>query len=328
MKMKKYFLLALVVLTGMASSCKYDDGEIWDNVNNLADRVASLEAITKQMNSDIAAMQSVITALQNQTMVKEVEELKDGYIIHFTDGTQATIKNGTDGKDGADGENGKDAPVVNVAQVEGVYYWTITIDGKTEWLTDEEGNKLAVTGADGAAGSNGSAGADGKDGKTPLIRVNKDYWEVSYDGGKTYVQITTPDGEPVKAVGEKGKDGDSMFSSVEEVNGNLVITMANKEVYTLCLAASVTYKNGDTPLEGNEVSVAVGESVTLAYQVEVMENYSAEIISQKGVEATVDEKAKSITIALNEGVTEGKIVILYYNANQTITSSLIVKSAQ
>ena len=97
MKMKKYFLLALVVLTGITSSCKYDDGEIWDNVNNLADRVASLEAITKQMNSDISAMQSIVTALQKQIMVKEVEELKDGYIIHFTDGTQATIKNGANG---------------------------------------------------------------------------------------------------------------------------------------------------------------------------------------------------------------------------------------
>ena len=70
--MKKYFLLALVVLTGIASSCKYDDDELWDNVNDLADRITALETVTKQMNSDIVAMQSVITALQKQLTVRMV----------------------------------------------------------------------------------------------------------------------------------------------------------------------------------------------------------------------------------------------------------------
>ena len=95
--MKKYFLLALVVWTGIASSCKYDDDEVWDSVNNLADRVTALETATKQLNSDIAALQSIVSALQNQVSVSDVEKLADGYIIHFTDGTKATIKNGEDG---------------------------------------------------------------------------------------------------------------------------------------------------------------------------------------------------------------------------------------
>ena len=132
----------------------------------------------------------------------------------------------------------------------------------------------------------------------------------------------------MKAVGEKGNDGDSMFTSIEKVNGTLVITLANEETYTLCLAASVTYSvtsmNGETPLEGNEISIVAGESVTLKYTVEVMEDYSAEIISQKGVEATLNEKAKTITISADSAASERKIVILFYNANQTITSSLKV----
>ena len=82
--------------------------------------------------------------------------------------------------------------------------------------------------------------------------------------------------------------------------------------------------NGETPLEGNEISIVAGESVTLKYTVEVMEDYSAEIISQKGVEATLNEKAKTITISADSAASERKIVILFYNANQTITSSLKV----
>jgi len=115
-------MFMLVVLTGIASSCKYDDEELWDYVTDLADRISTLETLTKQMNGDIAAMQSIISALENKVYISEVEKLTDGYILHFTDGTTATIKNGIDGL------NGKDAPIVGVKQEKGVYYWTITVE--------------------------------------------------------------------------------------------------------------------------------------------------------------------------------------------------------
>ena len=43
-------MFMLVVLTGIASSCKYDDEELWDYVTDLADRISTLETLTKQMN--------------------------------------------------------------------------------------------------------------------------------------------------------------------------------------------------------------------------------------------------------------------------------------
>ena len=94
--MKKIFFIALVALTGVVSSCKYDDAEIWDSVENLADRVTSLEQLTQQLNSDITAMQAIAAALQKNVSVSEIETLVDGYIIYFTDGTKAIIKNGKD----------------------------------------------------------------------------------------------------------------------------------------------------------------------------------------------------------------------------------------
>ena len=178
MNLKKFFVLMLVALTAITSSCKYDDDELWDTVNSLAERISALETLTKQMNSDIAAMQSVISALENKVYVSEVEKLTDGYILHFTDGTTATIKNGTNGL------NGKDAPVINVKQENGVYYWTITVDGETTWLTDDKGNKLPVSGTDGENGTNG------KNGVTPLLKVDGDgYWMVSYDNGSSYTYV-------------------------------------------------------------------------------------------------------------------------------------------
>lgn len=336
MKMKKYFLLALVVLTGIASSCKYDDDDLWENVNDLADRVTSLEAATKQMNSDIAAMQSIISALQNQVTVSKVEELKDGYIIHFSDGTKATIKNGADGKDGAngadgkdgvDGENGKDgkdganAPIINVKQEGGVYYWTITVDGKTEWLTDEDGNKLRVSGEDGEDGKDGTSGSSGKNGNTPLLKVNAaGNWTVSYDNGATYTEVKDVNNQPIKAKGENGVNGDSKFTSIKMSDGIVTIKYNGKD-YVIPVAASVSYKG----LDGDVVTLEPKGSVTLAYTVTEMPNASVEVVKAPYF-VSVEAGNGKLTIKAKSTSTEaGKIVLLYYNANKTITSVLTVK---
>ena len=335
--MKKYFLLALVVLTGIASSCKYDDDDLWENVNDLADRVTSLEAATKQMNSDIAAMQSIISALQNQVTVSKVEELKDGYIIHFSDGTKATIKNGADGKDGANGadgkdgangENGKDgkdganAPIINVKQEGGVYYWTITVDGKTEWLTDEDGNKLRVSGEDGEDGKDGTSGSSGKNGNTPLLKVNDGYWMVSYDNGTTYANVKDVNGTPVKAEGNDGEAGDSKFTSINK-SGDKVVIVFDGKTYEIPLAASVTYSG--TGIDGDVVTLAPKTSVTLNYELSEMLNASVEVVKAPDFVAVEAGNGK-LTIKAKSAFTEpGKIVLLYYNANKTITSVLTVK---
>lgn len=266
MKMKKYFVLMLVVLTGIVSSCKYDDDELWDNVNDLAQRISALETLTNQMNGDISAMKTIISALENQVAVSEVEKLTDGYILHFTDGTKATIKNGkdgadgtdgTDGKDGVDGVNGKDgadganAPIINVKQDNGIYYWTITVDGETTWLTDDAGNKLPVNGTNGkdgadgedgkdgadgedgkdgadgtpgtpgADGENGKDGADGKDGIVPQLKVDAEgYWTVSYDNGVTFDYVLNSEGKKVYAIGEKGDKGNTGSSGSSGSSGS------------------------------------------------------------------------------------------------------------
>ena len=339
--MKKYLILAMVVLTGIASSCKYDDDEVWDSVNDLAERVTSLEAVTKQMNSDIAALQSIVSALQKQVSVSEVETLADGYIIHFSDGTKATIKNGEDGKDGADGkdgedgkdgadgkdgENGKDgadAPLINVAKYGDVYYWTITVDGVTEWLTDDAGNKLPVSGKDGSDGEDGASGSNGEDGNTPLLKVSSDgYWMVSYDNGSTYGYVKDENNNNVLAKGKDGSNGDSKFSSITSADG-IVSIQFNGSVYEFPMVAAVTY-TGEGYADG-VVTVKNNSSVTLKYEVSNLgSSFSAEVISisDDAITASIDESRKELNIHCGGTLARSKIVILYYNANQTITSVL------
>jgi hypothetical protein len=85
-------------------------------------------------------LQKIVEALQDNLSISKVEQISDGYIIHFSDGSTATIKNG---------KNSEDAPIIGVKKdTDGIYYWTL--DG--EWLTDEKGNKVKAQGTDGKDG--------------------------------------------------------------------------------------------------------------------------------------------------------------------------------
>ena len=333
-------MFMLVVLTGIASSCKYDDEELWDYVTDLADRISTLETLTKQMNGDIAAMQSIISALENKVYISEVEKLTDGYILHFTDGTTATIKNGIDGL------NGKDAPIVGVKQEKGVYYWTITVDGETSWLTDEKGNKLPVS------GTSGTNGEDGKNGVTPLLKVDGDgYWMVSYDNGSSYTHVLDANGHKVYAVGPEGpagsdgvngrpgadgkpeadgNDGDSKFQNIEVQEDKVIITLADGTKFEIPISKSgVVYTVEGKVVDEKEIEITQKGSVTLKYEISKMDDVTVEILSKSGVTVNLDENKQEITITheVGELISEAKVVLLFYNDEQTLTSVLKFKEA-
>lgn len=206
--------MAVMVTAIVLSSCEYDDGKIWDSVHGLEDRVAKLEELCKQMNTNISSLQTIVTALKNNDYVTGVTPVLQngkevGYTITFSKSSPITIFHG---KDGANGSG--HTPVIGVKRdTDGVYYWTL--DGS--WLTDERGDKIKAEGKDGKDGSDGEDGSDGtngNDGITPKFKIENDYWFISYDGGDTWTQVGKATGEDGKD-GEDGISGDSMFSDVD-----------------------------------------------------------------------------------------------------------------
>lgn len=198
------FIILLALSSFMAISCseEYDDSELWDKVNSLDDRITSIEEQIESMNKNIGNLEEIVDALKNRLYITKVSDLSDGYVITFSDGSQIEI---TDGKDGT---NGKDAPVIGVRLYNGKYYWTQTINGKTDWLYDNDGNIIPASGMDAA---------------TPLLKVDSDgYWIISYDNGNSYTAVRDENGNKVKAAGE---DGNIFFESVNIVGDELWITL-------------------------------------------------------------------------------------------------------
>ena len=232
--MKKIHLLLLGLTLCLFSACH---DKLWDAIDDLDGRVTKLEELCKEMNTNISALQTIVDVLQSNDFITSIVEIKKdgeivGYTITFGKHDPITIYHGQDGKDGQNGQNGADGkdgstPVIGVAQdTDGVYYWTLN----GEWLMDDNGNKLPVSGKDGKDGANG---ADGKDGISPLLKIENGYWYISYDNGATWT-------ESGKAIGDNGQDGQNGTDGKDGQDGvTPLLKIENSYWY-------ISYDNGAT----------------------------------------------------------------------------------
>ena len=246
--------------------------EYGESIRDHEQRISALEELCKQMNTNIEALQTLVDALEKRDYVTNVSEVRSngeviGYTISFAYSDTITIYHGQDGANGADGKDGYTPQIGVMKDTDNIYYWTL--DG--EWLLDAKGNKIKAVGTDGADGkdgqdgangtdgkdgqdgtngsdgkdgqngtngTDGKDGADGKDGITPQLKIENDYWYVSYDNGATWVQLGKATGEDGQngangADGENGKDGDSIFNSVTQDDEFVYFNLADGTMITL-----------------------------------------------------------------------------------------------
>ncbi len=295
--------------------------EYGQTIKDHEQRISALEELCKQMNTNIEALQTLVDAIEKRDYVTNVSEVRSngeviGYTISFAYSDTITIYHGKDGQDGANGADGKDGytPQIGVMKdTDNIYYWTL--DG--EWLLDAKGNKIKAVGTDGADGkdgqdgangtdgkdgqngtngsdgkdgqdgtngTDGKDGADGKDGVTPQLKIENDYWYVSYDNGATWVQLGKATGEDGKdgqdgndgadgSDGADGEDGDSIFKSVTQDDEYVYFNLADGTMITLpkhdkeniqfedLQVKAICCKNWDTNNDG-ELSYAEAAAVT------------------------------------------------------------------
>ena len=267
-------LLALAFVL-FATACSNDDeinmlNSLWRNVTQNEARINDLEKWCAQANTNISSLQTIVNVIESNDKVTSVIPIMEGgveigYSIAFSGHDPITIYHGKDGKDGQNGANGQNgtSPVVGVAKyTDGVYYWTLN----GEWLLDENGNKLRVSGengkdgADGANGENGQNGTNGTNGQngiTPQLKIENDYWWISYDNGATWTQLEKATGED----GAKGDTGDSMFQSVTYDEQSVYFTLADGTMITI---DRISKDEATSGLENGYAWVDLGLSVKWA----------------------------------------------------------------
>ncbi|MBQ9723193.1 MAG: hypothetical protein IJV84_06710 [Bacteroidales bacterium] len=360
--MKQLFRFWIVAALLLAAGCAevYDDSALVDRVDDLESRVQKLEQLCQQMNTNISSLQTIVTALQNNDYVTACTTLMDdgvqiGYTITFAKSGSMVIYHGKDGKDGADGKDGQNGsdgkdgadgkdgytPVIGIKQdTDGIYYWTL--DG--EWLLDDAGNKIeaqgvdgkdGVDGEDGADGENGKDGedgkdgtdgingADGKDGITPQLKIENDYWYVSYDDGASWTQLG-------KAKGEDGKDGDSFFQSVTQDENSVYFTLADGTVITTPkgVALSIEFAESDLVVMSPNSTREIGYNVTSATETVKVEVTSSADIKAKVVADDANGLTGQIHITTGDAIDEySKVIVFVSNGDKVIMRSITFEEA-
>lgn len=252
-QMKKFLiaLLPLAMLAAASCSDKYDDSELRERIDNLDARLTTLQT---QVNSQISELRTILDNLQAKVYVNDVkpttsEDGRPGWIITFTKGDPVTIYTGSAGKDG------KNAPVIGVKEDGGIYYWTLTLDGKTDWVLDDKGNKIQAAAVDGI---------------TPVLKIEKtdgkDHWFVYYGDVKEDLGVVSADITGV-LFKEVKTDEDNAYFYLWDEEGTVITVPLAKPVVKLQILFD----------EAPVLKMAAADTLDLPYTLVVPEGVTATI---------------------------------------------------
>ena len=307
--MKRFLLTLASAAALLVCACeKYDDTSLRNEISGLEKRVENLEDLCSKLNTNIASIQTLLENINSKIAIERVVSLDsgEGYLITFSDGASITVYNGIDGDKGDKGDKGDQgdpgvAPVIGVAQEDGVLYWTLN----GEWLLDDAGQKIPVVGPKGDKGDQGdpgkpgSDGNDGQDGKqgekgvTPQLKIEDGKWMVSYDNGSSWKEVATSGDNPYN----------TMALTIEETEDAYVITL-DGESYTISKAAAAA--SFQIKVENDDV-VLSGGSVTLSYTLTGADE-TTHVVAEGSLDAVVDEDASTVTINAGNS-TEGYVIL-------------------
>lgn len=272
------FLPLAVLVTG----CRYDDSEVWKELNNHENRLLALE---KTINTDLVNLQGIVAELQAKVYVNSVTPTADGkgIVLAFSDGKTYTVSNGTDGN----------TPVIGVKKdTDGNYYWTLN----GEWLTDGSGNKIRTT---------GDQGEQGEAGITPQVKIQDKKWYVSVDGGTTWTEA-----------GDATVVGDSLFKNVklDDEGKNVIFTFQDDSTITIPVVPVVKKLQllfDETMIQ----SIMSGATATVDYTIsgpddETVEFDTFENNGYKVVVTPANEISGTIAVTAPDPAVKGKVLFI------------------
>ena len=339
MNMKTRKTLTLLLLAALTlAACKYDDSALWEQVNQnteelaaQAARIAALEAWQAETNTNIQALQTLLSTTDYITAVTPVvkDGVEVGFTISFLNTPAITIYHGTKGDKGDKG----DTPQIGAAQAEdGNWYWTLN----GEFLTNTDGNSIR---ANGTQGEQGEPGSDGDDAPLPQLATGAklaaqgittdtqnnaivaDAIYLSVDGGQTWTRVSGEKGNTgdTGATGATGPKGDSFFKSIDYTSNDdyVIFKLANNGG-----SFSVPRYTGiSLTLEGNATNLVYGEPVTITCQTNDNSLYTAKNLFVIAVPDGWTAVIKDLTIIVTAPNTdsEGEILVMLDNKKGNTT---------
>lgn len=143
MKFRTFLCILFAALT--LASCRYDDSDLWNAVNDQEERISALEKWQKTVNEQLGSLQGILTATDYVTGIEKVtkEDGTQGYKINFLHAQSITLY--FNDQNEVSGDSGS---AIGVAQdSNGKWYWTmggepLMINGEMVYV--ENGKEVKV----------------------------------------------------------------------------------------------------------------------------------------------------------------------------------------
>lgn len=290
-------MCAVALCCGMTTSC-FDDSEINGRLDNLEQRVSDLE---ESLTGQIDALKQLVDGRTAITSWK-LDEETGIYEFVLSDGKTVSLAKGVDA-----------ASFIGVAQDEsGAYYWTLG----GEPLLNAANEKIYLESK-----------------VSPSVRVNPDTneWEISPDGGKTYLQTGLKAGNSAYLITSVAEDDSYVYFTLsdgsqiqvkKEVDSSIAM-LAGKQYFTAGQTKTINLQLEGVKKtavfskpDGWKASVA---AETLSVTAPAADNANAETTGSVIVQAWFDDGTSDIAeVKVEVGEAPHEIAI---DANYNITVS-------
>ena len=265
-----------MVIGMLACACMFDDLELKEQLGDIKDRIEKLQGRIDAMNEQLAAMSYITSG----NVITSVTQDSDGkYVITYLDSKnqEKTVVLATM-------DQMINVPVLGVEldPENNLYYWTVTVDGKTSFLMNN-GEKVPVSGY------------------TPIVSVDAEgYWTVNGE------RLTDANGLPIQA-----NDGEScVFRSVEiNENGDLEITQGNGSVITIPVQ-NVLNLTLSALINTTVVDVTKPMEITYGVTGANAEGAMVAVAEAEGLTAVIDREKKAVTVTFPAEFMSGHLIVL------------------
>ena len=271
----RIFAAAMLACMGTVSCATFDDTEIQEAIKDLNDRVTALETAVSE---NVAAIQSMVSlgSVQSFSFNEETGKVE----ITLTDGKKLSF----------------DMTGYSLITVEkdeaGEYYWAICVDGvSTPLLVDGKKVPVAVT---------------------PSLRISEqNEWQISVDGGKTWVStgIYSQEGGSPSLIKDVKQDGDNLILTLAD---GTEIKVAVLGEFVFAAAVNAVYFSK----EGIEKNIALDVNNVKAYTItEKPEGWKARIDHSGTEEAYTLVITSPVDMSASQTTGTVKILGLYNAGN-------------
>lgn len=270
--MRKIPAITAIFLTSVALfSCSYDSSEIESGIEDLENRIATLEQKADNLESQLGAVSDFVSG---GFISRLGTDDKGNYVITYQDknGERKTVTL-------AKASDLDKSPMIGTAEFEGVLYWRQTRDNGNswEWILDKDGRKMPVSGPE------------------PSIGIDNDgYWTVNGESTGVLAKDMT----------------DSIFKDIVADNGSglVVFSLTDGSGFSVKYNESLGISFTSPSFIGVE---SYGSPVTVGYKLSgvMAEEAVVDYLTAYNVKVYVNESLKTVSVTLDEGAEEGNVVI-------------------